>query len=53
MMILCVFCNLFLSRNQPLGLVDDLYIEILKNETKILRSLRSAKNKTKRLVLVI
>jgi hypothetical protein len=48
-----VLCILLLSRNQPLELADDLYIGILKNETKILRSLRGTKKTRRRLALVI
>jgi hypothetical protein len=46
-MISCVLYNLPLSRNQPLGWVDDLYIGIVKNETKILINLRRPKKNKK------
>jgi hypothetical protein len=45
-MISYVLCNLPFSRNQPLGMADDLHTGILKNETVILKSLRGTeKNK--------
>jgi hypothetical protein len=44
-MISYVLCNLPFSRNQPLGMADDLHTGILKNETIILKTLRGTKKK--------